>query len=81
MSNDKEMQDIDNADNIEHEKPEQQTEEKAPRNIFVSMLFKLNFSAYIMEFIGTFMLTLIVALTANTINQPLAIGASCKFIY
>jgi len=29
-----------------------------------------------MEFIGTFLLTLVISLTANTVNQPLAIGAT-----
>jgi len=73
---DTEMNEIDTKDQIIDEKIDNEHKNIQPRNIFISLLWRLNFAAYTMEFIGTFMLTLIVALTANTSNQPLAIGAS-----
>jgi glycerol uptake facilitator-like aquaporin len=47
---------------------------KKKKNIFFSILLRLSFETYLMEFIGTFFMTLIVSLTTNNKNQPLAIG-------
>jgi len=49
---------------------------------FRGVLFRLRWPAYIMEFIGAFYLTLVVAMTATNPQQPLAIGAAlCALIF
>jgi len=49
---------------------------------FKAFIFNLRWAAYTMEFIGTFYLTLVVALTATNTEQPLAIGAAlCALIF
>lgn len=58
-----------------------QTVEEQPRGI-KGILLNLRYPAYVMEFIGTFYLTLVVALTASNPQQPLAIGAAlCALIF
>jgi hypothetical protein len=75
METEKELKEV-NEEN-ENEMPvDKDYSHPQKKNLFISILWRLNFAAYCMEFVGTFMLTLIVALTAQSINQPLAIGAS-----
>jgi hypothetical protein len=70
--------------NITENQENQENQVKKPKvehqhlekNYFISIIWRLHFAAYLMEFIGTFMLTLIVSLTSTTPYQPLAIGAS-----
>ena len=62
---------------IDLTQPQELTQSKPKKSLKAlgSVLLKLKWAAYLTEFLGTFYLTLVVALTATSPQQPLAIGA------